>query len=57
MISLPPGTKVFLACHPIDHRNGFAGLAAKARQIVGGDPFGNHPPACGSGCAGQTRRW
>jgi transposase len=42
MISLPPGTKVFLACCPIDLRNGFNGLAAKAQQMVGGDPFSNH---------------
>jgi hypothetical protein len=26
----PPGTKVFLACQPIDLRAGFDGLAAKA---------------------------
>jgi len=29
MIALPPGTKVFLACQPIDLRAGFDGLAAK----------------------------
>ena len=42
MISLAPGTKVFLACQPIDLRNGFDGLAAKAQQIIGVDPFGGH---------------
>ena len=31
MIALPPGTKVFLACQPIDLRAGFDGLAAKAQ--------------------------
>lgn len=42
MITLPPGTKVFLACRPVDLRNGFDGLAAKAQQIIGADPFGGH---------------
>jgi transposase len=32
MIGLPPGTKVFLACQPIDLRAGFDGLAAKVQQ-------------------------
>ena len=39
MISLAPGTKVFLACRPVDLRNGFDGLAAKAQQMIGADPF------------------
>ncbi len=39
MISLAPGTKVFLACSPIDLRNGFNGLAAKVQQVIGADPF------------------
>ena len=42
MISLAPGTKVFLACRPVDLRNGFDGLAAKAQQMIGVDPFGGH---------------
>jgi len=42
MIGLAPGTKVFLACRPIDLRAGFDGLAAKAQQIVGADPFSGH---------------
>jgi transposase len=42
MISLAPGTKVFLAGHPVDLRNGFDGLAAKAQQIIGADPFSGH---------------
>jgi transposase len=42
MIALPPGTKVFLACQPIDLRAGFDGLAAKAQQIIGADPFSDH---------------
>jgi transposase len=39
VISLAPGTKVFLACQPVDLRNGFDGLAAKAQQLIGADPF------------------
>jgi hypothetical protein len=43
MIALPLGTKVFLACQPIDLRAGFDGLAAKVQQITN--------PSCGA------RRW
>jgi transposase len=39
MISLAPGTKVFLACRPIDLRAGFNGLAAKVQQMIGESPF------------------
>lgn len=39
MIGLAPGTKVFLACRPIDLRAGFDGLAARVREIIGADPF------------------
>jgi transposase len=42
VINLAPGTKVFLACRPIDLRNGFDGLAAKAQQVIGADPFSGH---------------
>lgn len=42
MINLAPGTKVFLACRPIDLRSGFNGLAAKAQQVLGQDPFSGH---------------
>ena len=42
MISLAPGTKVFLACRPIDMRAGFNGLAAKLRQVIGQEPFSGH---------------
>ena len=38
VISLAAGTKVFLACRPVDLRNGFDGLAAKAQQVIGADP-------------------
>jgi len=39
MISLAPGTKVFLACRPVDLRCGFNGLAAKVQQVIGTSPF------------------
>jgi transposase len=39
MISLAPGTKVFLSCLPVDLRNGFDGLAAKVKLMIGADPF------------------
>ena len=42
MINLAAGTKVFLACRPIDLGAGFNGLAAKAQQVIGGDPFSGH---------------
>ena len=42
MIGLAPGTKVFLACQPIDLRAGFDGLSAKVQQIIGADPFSGH---------------
>ena len=42
MIGLAPGTKVFLACRPVDLRNGFDGLAAKVQQMIGADPFSGH---------------
>ena len=37
MISLAFGTKVFLACLPVDLRNGFDGLAAKVQQMIGAE--------------------
>jgi hypothetical protein len=35
MIGLPPGTKVFLACRPIDLRAGFDGLACLVPGCAG----------------------
>lgn len=40
MINLSAGTKVYLACQPINLRAGFNGLAAKVQQVLGQDPFG-----------------
>ena len=34
VINLAAGTKVFLACRPVDLRYGFDGLAAKVQQII-----------------------
>ncbi|ASG24026.1 transposase [Nitrospirillum viridazoti] len=42
MISVAPGTKVHLACRPVDLRNGFDGLAAKVQQVLRADPFSGH---------------
>ena len=42
MIGLRPGTKVFLACRPVDLRNGFDGLAAKVQAVLRQDPFSGH---------------
>ena len=42
VISLAACTKVFLACRPVGVRNGFDGLAAKAQQVIGADPFSGH---------------
>ena len=39
MIGMRPGTKVFLACKPIDLRNGFDGLSAKVQAVLRQDPF------------------
>jgi hypothetical protein len=42
VIGVAAGTKVFLACRPVDLRNGFDGLASKAQQVIGADPFSGH---------------
>ncbi|WP_416235352.1 IS66 family insertion sequence element accessory protein TnpB [Nitrospirillum sp. BR 11164] len=39
---MAPGTKVYLACRPVDLRNGFDGLAAKVQQVLKADPFSGH---------------
>ncbi len=40
MSPLAPGTKVYLACAPVDMRKGFDGLAAEVSNIVKLDPYG-----------------
>jgi transposase len=42
MISLASGTKVWLACQPVDMRRGFDGLASTAQQILQADPYCGH---------------
>ena len=34
MIPMVPGTKVYLACHPVSMRLGFDGLAARVAQVA-----------------------
>ena len=42
MISIAPGTKVYLACRPVSMRYGFDGLAAQVKQVLDADPFAGH---------------
>ncbi len=42
MISVAPGTKVYLACRPVSMRYGFDGLAAQVKQLLDADPFVGH---------------
>ena len=37
-----PGTRVYLACHPVSRRLGFDGLAALVSHVLGADPFSRH---------------
>jgi hypothetical protein len=39
MLPMVPGTKVYLACHPVSMRLGFDGLAARVAEQLAGDPF------------------
>lgn len=42
MIAFPAGTKIYLACQPVDMRNGFDGLTTMAKRIFDQDPFSSH---------------
>lgn len=42
MISLAPGTKVYLASKPVSMRLGFDGLAALVRPLFAVEPYGGH---------------
>ncbi|MBS0559473.1 MAG: IS66 family insertion sequence element accessory protein TnpB [Proteobacteria bacterium] len=42
MISLPVGTRVWLAAGATDMRRGFDGLARQVQQVLGQDPFCGH---------------
>ena len=39
MLQLTPQSRIFLATHPVDFRNGIDGLAAVCRQRLGADPL------------------
>jgi transposase len=42
MIQPPPGTRVYLACHPVDMRRGFDGLSAEVADVLKQDPYSGH---------------
>lgn len=42
MTSFAQGTKVFLACQPVDMRKGFNGLAAQVATVIKMDPYCGH---------------
>jgi transposase len=42
MMPLPPGTRVYLACRPVDMRKGFDGLAAQVSTVLRADPYSGH---------------
>jgi transposase len=42
MIQVMPGTKVYLACRPVNMRYGFDGLAAQVKQVQAANPFSGH---------------
>ena len=42
MLSLPSGTKVYLASKPVDMRKGFAGLSVLASEVFRLDPYSGH---------------
>jgi len=42
MMQFAPGTQVWLACRPIDMRNGFHGLAARVSEVLRADPYSGH---------------
>jgi transposase len=42
MMRLAPGTRVYLACRPVDMRKGFDGLAAQVTAMLSSDPFSGH---------------
>jgi transposase len=42
MLSLGPGTRIWLCLAPTDMRKSFDGLAALTRQVLGQDPLSGH---------------
>ncbi|MBU2754220.1 transposase, partial [Acidithiobacillus sp. CV18-2] len=39
---LSPGSRIWLAAHPVDMRLGFDGLAAKVQGVLSANPFCGH---------------
>jgi transposase len=39
VIQIAPGTRVYLACQPVDLRKGFDGLSALVANVLRDDPF------------------
>jgi transposase len=42
MMRLASGTRVYLACRPVDMRKGFDGLSAQVQSMLRADPFSGH---------------
>jgi transposase len=42
MISFLPGTRVYLACKPVNLRKGFDGLSAEVATVIRMDPYCGH---------------
>lgn len=42
MIQIAAGTKVYLACRPVDVRRGFDGLSAEVVNTLNTDPYSGH---------------
>lgn len=42
MIQIAPGTRVYLACRPVDMRRGFDGLSADVVNKLHADPYSGH---------------
>lgn len=42
VIQIAAGTRVYLACRPVDLRKGFDGLTAQVATVLQDDPFSGH---------------
>jgi transposase len=42
ILNVAPGTKVYLACRPVDMRKGFDGLTAVVATVQKKDPYSGH---------------
>jgi transposase len=42
MMPLAPGTRVYLACRPVDMRKGFDGLSAQVGAMLRAEPYSGH---------------